>query len=370
MAEKKSRKTNQNNRDKEMKERKGCNSLLLGVGIGAILLELAGIFGILTAIYFMISGAAQIALVIFSAILLLGAFVWVFVKVFAQKQDEQKQMYEELLQIEKATYMKSKKISGQVGEELAEVVGKVNETVTGIREDMAHVQQKQSEELYKRQMSIANVQIKRNQENMLAMLNSNDHMIEVMEQKLAALSNLDAYAQAVSEVQQSVAELYKLCEQIAENQAKAPVLEPAPENREIEPEIVSEPVGVNIEPLPKEVVENLTESEPAPEITPEPEPEPIAEEPEPEPAAMPEMSGDPNRQMTAEEIAAMFSAMEAPADTPAEEPEPEIAPEPEPEPIAEPEPEPEPEPAPAPEMSGDPNRQLTAEEIAALFSNV
>lgn len=333
MAKKTGENSIQDNRDKE---RKGCNSLLLGVGIGAILLELAGIFGVLTAIYFMLSGAAQIAFVIFSAILLLGAFVWVFIKVFARKQDEQKQMYEELLQIEKATYMKSKKISGQVGEELAEVVGKVNETVIGIREDMAHVQQKQSEELYKRQMSIANVQIKRNRENMSAMLNSNDHMIEVMDQKLAALTNLDAYAQAVSEVQQSVAELYKLCEKIAENQAKAPVSEPAPE-------IVPEPVGVNIEPLPKEVVENLTESESVPGIQ-DLESEIVEQEPEPAPEAEPEP-----------EIV---------------EPEPEIV-EPEPEVAAEiQEPEPELEPASVPEMSGDPNRQLTAEEIAALFSGI
>ena len=88
-------------------------------------------------------------------------------------------------------------------------------------------------------------------------------------------------------------------------------------------------------------------AEAEPKIT---EPAPVAEpvvEVAPEPVAAEPVNEDPNRQLTPEEIAALFSA-----NTPAKEPEVEVAPEPV---AAEP-------------VNEDPNRQLTPEEIAALFS--
>jgi hypothetical protein len=159
---------------------------------------------------------------------------------------------------------------------------------------------------------------------MLAILNSNDHMIEAIEEKLQALTELDSFEGAVRNVQDSVDKLYELCEKIAQGQENAQAY--VPTEPLIQPE---EPVGVNIEPLPEDVVERLSE----PELT-FGEPEPVAAEPE-----EPEMDSEP-------------------------EPEPEIDSEPEPV-VAEPEPQ-----VKVPEMDGDPNRQLTPEEIAALFSGV
>ncbi len=88
--------------------------------------------------------------------------------------------------------------------------------------------------------------------------------------------------------------------------------------------------------------------------TPASEPEPVTE-PEPEP-----VNDDPNRQLTPEEIAALFSAS-----TPASEPEP-VA---EPESVKTTSEEDKIIPFPASEDS-DPNKQLSADEIAALFASI
>ena len=85
---------------------------------------------------------------------------------------------------------------------------------------------------------------------------------------------------------------------------------------------------------------------------------------------MPDLS-DPNKSLSADEIAALFANMggdNGPA------PEPELEPEPIPEPVSEPELEPIPEPAeeetpPMPDLS-DPNKSLSPDEIAALFANM
>ena len=101
------------------------------------------------------------------------------------------------------------------------------------------------------------------------------------------------------------------------------------------------------------------------------EPEPIAE-PEPEPAVeelppMPDLS-DPNKIMSPDEIEALLASMAADTANAAslpdveivEEEEPEL--EPIPEPVAE-------ELPPMPDLS-DPNRQMSPDEIAALFANL
>ena len=313
MAKNKSEKPNQNREN---------NSLPIGIGIGAILLVLAEIFCIMGELYAMLSTNGAVIVTVISALLLFGTtgvFIYILKNTLLQKINEQRQICEEMLQINKATYMKAKKISGQMSEAsetpTEDAAGTFQEIADEIREDMEQIQQKQSEELYKRQMSIANVQIKRTQESMNSMLKANKQTMAAIEEKLAEISESDSYGAAITEVQRSVQELYELCEKIAEAQANAPT----PVLTAVDPEPISEP-----EPMP--------ESEPIPE--PEPEPEPIPE-PEPEPEPMPE-------------------------------PEPEPMPEPEPELM----PEPEPEPAPELEVSGDPNHQMTAEEIAALFGNL
>ena len=97
---------------------------------------------------------------------------------------------------------------------------------------------------------------------------------------------------------------------------------------------------------------------------------------------MPDLS-DPNKSLSADEIAALFANMggdNGPA------PEPELEPEPIPEPVSEPELEPIPEPVSEPELEpipepaeeetppmpdlSDPNKSLSPDEIAALFANM
>ena len=168
---------------------------------------------------------------------------------------------------------------------------------------------------------------------------------------------------------------------------------PTPESVEAEPEVASAPMEEEKPPMPDlsdpnkkmspdeiaALFANMGGSEPA--EAPEAEPDPAPEEPvpaEPEAAAapveeekppMPDLS-DPNRQMSPDEIAALFANMggSEPAEAPEAEPDP--APE---EPVpAEPEAAAAPveeEKPPMPDLS-DPNRQMSADEIAALFANM
>ncbi len=104
----------------------------------------------------------------------------------------------------------------------------------------------------------------------------------------------------------------------------------------------SEPQEVDNESATKE-----EELAPEPESVSEPEPVPelVAE---PEPVAVAPVSDDPNKQLSADEIAALFAASE-----PAPKKD-ELAPAPEPVEVA--------------PVSDDPNKQLSADEIAALFA--
>ncbi len=310
VAKNKSGKINGNNRDN------GNNSLLMGIGVGAVLLVLAEIFCILAEIYYMLSGVGHIVVILISALLLLGttgAFLYILKNALMEKLDEQEQMYGEMLQISKATYMKMKKLAAQPKdeEELSKITEMLYTIADGIKEDIVQELKKQSEEIYKRQMSIANAQVKRNREDISVVLNSNKHGMEAIEQKLGTASDSALSREAIAGIQDAIInvrdnikDLYALCEKIA-----------------------SEPVGVHIEPLPKEVLENVTEPEietMIEEVNPEPMPEaeeaaqePAADELETEEAAqesaagepepLPAADGDANRQLTPEEIAALFS---------------------------------------------------------------
>ena len=135
---------------------------------------------------------------------------------------------------------------------------------------------------------------------------------------------------------------------------------PATEEIAPEPEPVAEATApVNEDPnrqlTPDEIAALFSASAPSEEAA--PEPEPVAEATAP-------VNEDPNRQLTPDEIAALFSAA-TPAEEPAqpEETEDKIIPFP----VTE-EPAPEPEPPIAEEF--DPNKQLSADEIAALFASI
>ncbi|MGN0241943.1 MAG: hypothetical protein ACI4CS_09675 [Candidatus Weimeria sp.] len=115
------------------------------------------------------------------------------------------------------------------------------------------------------------------------------------------------------------------------------------------------------EPEPSFEPETATEPEQSPEPEAEPEPEPAPEvksEPIPD---------DPNAKLTPDQIASLFAAANGGGSDSDEKPE-DTASESETE--SEPKPSSEPEAKPAPQVSGDPNRMMTPEEIEALFSKV
>ena len=137
-----------------------------------------------------------------------------------------------------------------------------------------------------------------------------------------------------------------------------------------------------MEPIPEPVVEEATIVEPEPE--PEPvaviEPEPVIEAPEPvvesspaaeeavtEPVAEEAQadagSSDPNRQLSADEIAALFASANGGTGEAESEPAAEA--------VTEPVPEVKEEPAKPPVVDlNNTNRNLTPDEIAALFSSM
>ena len=147
--------------------------------------------------------------------------------------------------------------------------------------------------------------------------------------------------------------------------AAEPIAEPAAEpsaEQVIEPTIapVAEQVNTAAEPVTEPIMEQKPVETPASKPESESEPEPVVE---PAPAAD-TANSDPNRQLSADEIAALFAGANAGVA------EPESASEPEPASELEPvvEPAPATEEAAADTANSDPNRQLSADEIAALFA--
>ena len=144
-----------------------------------------------------------------------------------------------------------------------------------------------------------------------------------------------------------------------------PAIEPAAEpiaEPVIEPTIepVAEPVNAAAQDMPVEpVVEQKQVETPASKPEPASEPEPVVElTPAAEEAAANTTNSDPNRQLSADEIAALFAGASAGA----AEPEPAS----EPEPVETPASAPEPENPPVVDLNNT-NRNLTPDEIAALF---
>ena len=131
------------------------------------------------------------------------------------------------------------------------------------------------------------------------------------------------------------------------------------------------------EPEEEVITEPVTEAPQAPEPEPVVEPSPAAEavaEPSPaEEAVVDTTNSDPNRQLSADEIAALFASANAGATEPESEPAEKVITEPVTEAPQAPEPEPvsEPEPAKSPVVDlNNTNRNLTPDEIAALFSSM
>ena len=303
-----------------------------------------------------------------------------FFSLSALKEDRREEQYDSIFKSEKASYLMLRKYFDEI-EEKIEILQKESKIPT--------------EDIINAQKGIAKVVINRNKENADAIMNSNEQLMETFEQLDNKLKESNDF---IIESQKNV--IYDNLKDIMEKQQ---VLSDSIKDMEIRLShaITANPIQftANVE-MPKQT-NDAPQSAPAMEAIPEPipvnEPEPVVEiphVPEPEPVSeiphVPEpvvepspaaeavadtTNSDPNRQLSADEIAALFASANAGATEPESKPAEKVITEPVTETPHVPEPEPVVEPGPAAEEAvadttdSDPNRQLSADEIAALFAS-
>ena len=296
-----------------------------------------------------------------------------FFSLNALKEDRREEQYDSIFKSEKASYLMLRKYFDEI-EEKIEILQKESRIPT--------------EDIINAQKAIAKVVINRNKENADAIMSSNEQLMETFEQLENRLKESNDFIiesqknviyenlKDIMEKQQALSDSIKdmeirLSQAITANPIQftanvevpkqptnvpqaAPVMEP-----------IREPV---VEAIPEPVVEEAAIVEPEPEPVAVIEPEPVIEAPVPEPVAEPSpvaeeavtepvaeeavadtTNSDPNRQLSADEIAALFASAnggtgEAESEPAAEE-------------------------AVADTTNSDPNRQLSADEIAALFAS-
>ena len=315
-----------------------------------------------------------------------------FFSLSAIKEDRREEQYDSIFKSEKASYLMLRKYFDEI-EEKIEILQKESKIPT--------------EDIINAQKGIAKVVINRNKENADAIMNSNEQLMETFEQLENKLKESNDFIienqknviydnlKDIMEKQQVLSDSIKDMEirlsqaitanpiqftanvempkQTTEAPQLVPAMEAIPEPEPVqanESEQIPEPIPVN-EPEP--VVETPHVPEPVSEIphVPEPvvEPSPAAE------AVADTTNSDPNRQLSADEIAALFASANAGATEPESKPAEKVITEPVTETPHVPEPEPVVEPGPAAEeavadtTNSDPNRQLSADEIAALFAS-
>ena len=303
-----------------------------------------------------------------------------FFSLSALKEDRREEQYDSIFKSEKASYLMLRKYFDEIGEKI-EILQKESKIPT---EDIINVQK-----------GIAKVVINRNKENADAIMNSNEQLMETFEHLENKLKESNDF---IIENQKNV--IYDNLKDIMEKQQ---VLSDSIKDMEIRlsQAITANPIQftANVE-MPKQTTD-APQSAPAMEAIPEPvveeaaiaepepvaviEPEPVIEAPEPEPVVEPSpvaeeavadtTNSDPNRQLSADEIAALFASANASATEPESEPAEKVITEPVTEAPHVPEPEQVVEPSPVAEeavadtTNSDPNRQLSADEIAALFAS-
>ena len=299
-----------------------------------------------------------------------------FFSLNALKEDRREEQYDSIFKSEKASYLMLRKYFDEI-EEKIEILQKESRIPT--------------EDIINAQKAIAKVVINRNKENADAIMSSNEQLVETFEQLENRLKESNDFIiesqknviyenlKDIMEKQQALSDSIKdmeirLSQAITANPIQftanvevpkqptnvpqaAPVMEPIPEPvMEMIPEpVVEEAATAEPEPVPEPVA--VIEPEPITEALHVPEPEPVTEAPEPvvepspaaEEAVADTTNSDPNRQLSADEIAALFAsanggAGEAESEPPAEE-------------------------VVADTTNSDPNRQLSADEIAALFAS-
>lgn len=314
-----------------------------------------------------------------------------FFSLSAIKEDRREEQYDSIFKSEKASYLMLRKYFDEI-EEKIEILQKESKIPT--------------EDIINAQKGIAKVVINRNKENADAIMNSNEQLMETFErlenklkesndfiiesQKNVIYDNLKDIMEKQQVLSDSIKDMeIRLSQAITANPIQftanvempkqttdapqsAPAMEAIPEPVQAnESEQIPEPVQIN-EPEPVVETSHVTEPEPVSE-TPH-VPEPVVE---PSPAAAEAVAdttdSDPNRQLSADEIAALFASANAGATEPESEPAEEVITEPVTDAPQAPEPEPvsEPEPVKSPVVDlNNTNRNLTPDEIAALFSSM
>ena len=318
-----------------------------------------------------------------------------FFSLSALKEDRREEQYDSIFKSEKASYLMLRKYFDEI-EGKIEILQKESKIPT--------------EDIINAQKGIAKVVINRNKENADAIMNSNEQLMETFEhlenklkesndfiiesQKNVIYDNLKDIMEKQQVLSDSIKDMeIRLSQAITANPIQftanvempkqtidapqsAPAMEAIPEPESVqanESEQIPEPIPVN-EPEPVVETPHVPEPEPVSETPHLPEPDPVVE---PSPAAgeavADTINSDPNRQLSADEIAALFASANAGATEPESEPAEKVITEPVTEAPQAPEPEPvsEPEPAKSPVVDlNNTNRNLTPDEIAALFSSM
>ncbi|MFA9228259.1 MAG: hypothetical protein ACEQR7_07470 [Agathobacter rectalis] len=318
-----------------------------------------------------------------------------FFSLSALKEDRREEQYDSIFKSEKASYLMLRKYFDEI-EGKIEILQKESKIPT--------------EDIINAQKGIAKVVINRNKENADAIMNSNEQLMETFEhlenklkesndfiiesQKNVIYDNLKDIMEKQQVLSDSIKDMeIRLSQAITANPIQftanvempkqttdapqsAPAMEAIPEPESVqanESEQIPEPIQIN-EPEPVVEAPHVPEPEPVSETPHIPEPEPVVE---PGPAAEESVAdttnSDPNRQLSADEIAALFASANAGATEPESEPAEKVITEPVTEAPQAPEPEPvsEPEPAKSPVVDlNNTNRNLTPDEIAALFSSM
>ena len=316
-----------------------------------------------------------------------------FFSLSALKEDRREEQYDSIFKSEKASYLMLRKYFDEI-EGKIEILQKESKIPT--------------EDIINAQKGIAKVVINRNKENADAIMNSNEQLMETFEhlenklkesndfiiesQKNVIYDNLKDIMEKQQVLSDSIKDMeIRLSQAITANPIQftanvempkqtidapqsAPAMEAIPEPESVqanESEQIPEPIPVN-EPEPVVETPHVPEPEPVSETPHIPEPEPVVE---PGPAAEESVAdttnSDPNRQLSADEIAALFASANAGATEPESEPAEKVITEPVTEAPQAPEPEPVSEPAKSPVVDlNNTNRNLTPDEIAALFSSM
>ena len=286
-----------------------------------------------------------------------------FFSLSALKEDRREEQYDSIFKSEKASYLMLRKYFDEI-EGKIEILQKESKIPT--------------EDIINAQKGIAKVVINRNKENADAIMNSNEQLMETFEhlenklkesndfiiesQKNVIYDNLKDIMEKQQVLSDSIKDMeIRLSQAITANPIQFTANVEMPKQTTDAPQ--SAPA---MEEIPEPVVEEaaIAEPEPVAVIEPEPvvetphvpEPEPVVESsPAAEEAVADTTNSDPNRQLSADEIAALFASANAGATEPESDPAEEVITEPVTEAPHVPEPEPVVEPSPAAEAVTEPS---------------